>query len=125
MPRRMPPQAIEHPIVTFKSWPITDIETEHTSAASADRWADRKFGEEVVPTDTDSISVSSSREGEHSPKRVFRNDILPEFANPERAQALAKVVNKHSTQSSVKKSHSAPEEPLQIGFHGAFFSWLY
>eukprot|EP00946_MAST-07B_sp_MAST-7B-sp1_P005114 g5114.t1 len=123
MPRRVQPHAIEHPIVAFKSWPITDIETEPTSAASADRWANRKFNEEVLPADTDSISASSSMEGKHSSKRVFRNEILPKFANPERVQALAKVVNKQPAPGSVKNSPSTPIEPRPLGFHGGCI-WL-
>jgi hypothetical protein len=121
MPRRMPPQAIEHPVVTFKSWPITVEETAPVSAARADRWAIGTFKHpDQMPEDSDEDPNAHLDEARQARKKIFRSDILPHFANPERVRALANVARKHPTPGSGTRSPSSPVEPRPLGFHGRF-----
>ena len=119
VPRRTQPQAIEHPVVAFKSWPIAVEETSFVSAAGADRWAIGKFEHsDQTPEDRENDPDVRLLEAREDRKKIFRSEILPQFANPERVRALANVARKQPAPTSSARIPGSPIEPRPLGFHG-------
>ena len=117
-PRKFLPQAEEHPILHFKSWPSIAKETRGMNAETADRWASGRFkadGELDGQSDLEPVYIEDTK---GKSRKKFYNEISSQFANPERVEALASVTRRPEPSSRVHVT--SPGEHRSIGYHGKF-----